>query len=170
LNKPDSSLLPARIKSAFGCIPSPGDDLIEAGDEDSEKFRIAKRFRGLHWSRIDTSVLADEPDALSFLSAAAFRFFLPGYLLLALSDQAGMDIALDSLLSALAGPVYHEKRLESLSREQLLVVLEVLDSISPEIDNPDYWDFEHAKQGVRRILDHSALPRCGGLRGDAPRV
>jgi len=152
VNKSNLNSLAARIKDSFGCIPDPGDDLIAPGDRDFEKLRIARRFRGLHWSQVDTKLLADEPDALYFLSDDAFRFFLPGYLILALRDRAGMDIVLDSLLSSLAGPVYHEERLGKLSREQLFLILEVLDALSPEVDNPDYWDFEHAKRGVLRIV------------------
>lgn len=103
-----------------------------------------------------TSLVAKEPDALIFFSPIAFRFFLPGYLILALEDPEGMDLALNTLLSTLAGPYQKEENLGLLNQAQLEITLEVLEALEPDREDPLYWDVEKAKEVVLDFLTRPA--------------
>ena len=90
-----------RIRSAFAAAAYPGDDDLKGGNEGVEPFKLEEEFKGLDdWRSLDAPFLDSAPDgyatALSFFSHAAFRFYLPAYLLADLDGQ---------LLSA--DPVFH---------------------------------------------------------------
>jgi hypothetical protein len=73
------------IQHAFVDTPYPGDDALvrSAGDEPDEVddlFRGRNDWRALPAEFIDRAGAAS-PSALSFFSAAAFRFYLPAYLI-----------------------------------------------------------------------------------------
>jgi hypothetical protein len=79
------------IRKAFAQAPYPGDDhlLRSQGDEPDE---VADLFRGKDdWSALAPDFVdragAASPSALSFFSPAAFRFYLPAYLLADIDDQ-----------------------------------------------------------------------------------
>lgn len=68
------------IRSAFAATPYPGDDaLCEGGGE--EPGEIAMGLRGVPWQSAHPHLLDCCSSALSFLSDAGFRYFLPTFLL-----------------------------------------------------------------------------------------
>lgn len=145
--------LAARIERSFSDLSPPMLITVVPGEDDLESRAVARAFGGRHWRHITPGLVQSRPEAIAFLSAEAFRYFLPGYLLLALRNIEALDVSFDSLLSALAGPVHHEDRMSILSPEQLEVTLEVLNALAPpSADDPSYWDYEHAKQGVLEYL------------------
>jgi hypothetical protein len=153
-------LLVARIKRVFADVPRPDARITSLRpEEDFESEQITREFEGVHWSGLTTEILQRQSAAMAFFSPDAFRFFLPGYLLLALKDPIGMDVSLNAMLSALAPPS-HEERLAPMTREQLLVTLAVLETITPpEDEDVEHWEFERAKDGV---LDLLTRPSSGG--------
>jgi Family of unknown function (DUF6714) len=81
----------ALIERAFADTPSPDDqDLVRSQGEEPETvkdlFRGRKDWRLLEPALIDRAGAAS-PSALSFFSAAAFRFYLPAYLVADLRGQ-----------------------------------------------------------------------------------
>ncbi len=151
-----AAMLERKVKRAFHDVPWPSEPLTVGVGMGSEPTEVAEAFAGTHWKEISSTLVRSQPDALAFFSVPAFRFYLPGYLLLALKDREGMDVALDSLLSALAGPVHQEERMEALTGDQLEVVLEVLETITPSEDDPSFWDFGRAREAV---LERLTRPR-----------
>ncbi len=81
-----------QLQSAFGTAPYPGDTNLRASDEGEEPFLLEVAFQGKSdWETLDSKFLDQAPDgfasALSFFSAAAFRFYLPAYLLADLDGE-----------------------------------------------------------------------------------
>lgn len=144
--------LAEKVRRSFRDVPAPVRISVLRGDEDFESFLVEQAFREKHWGDLTPELAQSRPQAIAFFSPEAFRYFLPGYLLLALEDISSLDVSLISLLSALAGPTYHQERLGMLSEIQLATVLAVLDALTPEEAHPMYWDFEQAKQGVLEYL------------------
>ena len=151
-------LLAARVKRSFRSVPGPERITRLEPWEDSESGAITAMLQGKHWSELTPELVQGQPDAIAFLSAEAFRYFLPGYLLIALEDATDLDVALIGLLNALAGPTNQEERFRMLKEDQLLVVMDVLEAITPEESDPLYWYFVRAKEGV---LDHLTRPSAG---------
>jgi len=145
------TFLAARVRESFRDVPAPDKITTLPENEDCDSAWAADTFRGKHWSELTPQLVQSCPDAIVFLSPEAFRFFLPGYLLLALQDLYGMDVSLSSLLWALAGP-YYEERFSLLTEDQLLTVLAVLDAVAPDETDPTFWEFAHAKEGVLEYL------------------
>jgi hypothetical protein len=90
-----------RIRTAFANVDYPGDSDLRNSNEGEEPFLLEAEFMGKNdWTVIDPSFIDQAPDgfssALSFFSAAAFRFYLPAYLL------ADLDGGLHSV-----NPVFH---------------------------------------------------------------
>jgi hypothetical protein len=87
-----------QIRDAFADTPYPGDDGLvrSAGDEPDE---VVELFRGRRDWRVLSPEFVDRagaasPSALSFFSAAAFRFYLPAYLI---ADLEGKLVYTDPL-------------------------------------------------------------------------
>lgn len=148
----DAQALAARVSRSFLEVPAPDRITVLPAEEDFESALIMQAFRGKHWSELTPELVQGRPEAIAFLSPEAFRFFLPGYLLIAIQDLSGLDVSLIGLLYAMAGPIRREERFQMLSEEQLLTVLSVLEALTPEEEDPMYWDFERAKEGVLEYL------------------
>lgn len=147
-----TKLLAARIRRAFREIPPPGDDIADPQNRGTEPEQVARAFRGRHWSELTNELLLQQPEATAFFSGEALRYFLPGYLLLAIEDADGMDQAFHGFLMSLSqgrGTVEH---LSLLTEEQLTVTLAVLEALSPEQSEPFFWEFQHAKDGILECL------------------
>ena len=74
------------IYSAFAEVPYPGDSNLRNSSEGQEPFLLEQEFQGKHdWRTLSVDFIDQAPDgfatALSFFSIAAFRFYLPAYLL-----------------------------------------------------------------------------------------
>jgi hypothetical protein len=79
------------IRAAFASTPRPAATDLRNSDESDEPFLLEEEFKDkADWRALDAAFLDQAPDgfgsALSFFSSAAFRFFLPGYLV---ADLAG---------------------------------------------------------------------------------
>jgi hypothetical protein len=81
---PDIADLKAEIAGAFTAL-HPGDDAIRESDLGCEPFEVAALYRGRDDWRILEPAFLDQA-GLGFLSAAAFRFYLPAFLLADLDD------------------------------------------------------------------------------------
>ena len=74
-----------QIRRAFADVPYPGDEDLAVDSYGEEPDALERAFRGLDdWRVLDPAFLDDAPEgwgsALSFFSDAAFRFYLPAFL------------------------------------------------------------------------------------------
>ena len=81
-----------RVQSAFAEVPFPGDSNLRNSSEGEEPFLLEQEFQGKDdWTTLSPDFIDQAPDdfatALSFFSIAAFRFYLPAYLLADLEGQ-----------------------------------------------------------------------------------
>lgn len=143
------------VRYAFRDVPAPTRITTLSEFTDRESSLVSAAFREKHWTNLTPQFVQAHPDAIAFFSPEAFRYFLPGYLLLALQELSGLDVSLVSLLNALAGPAQHEERLRLLDEAQLSAVLAVLDAITPKPTDAIYWNIQYAKEGV---LEHLTRP------------
>ncbi|MBL8232522.1 MAG: hypothetical protein JNL98_28755 [Bryobacterales bacterium] len=78
--------LKRKIAEAFKSTPYPGDGGLRGSDMGEEPYLVEEEFRGkTNWTALDAEFLDTAPQgyssALSFFSEAAFRFYLPAYLI-----------------------------------------------------------------------------------------
>lgn len=90
-----------QIRAAFEDTPPPDPGGLRGSDESDEPFLLEAEFRHVpDWRQVDVSFIDRAPDgfgsALSFFSSAAFRYYLPAYLLADLRDRLQQ-----------ANPVFH---------------------------------------------------------------
>jgi hypothetical protein len=87
--------LRAAIASAFEAASCPGDDALVSGDVsyDPEYRDVADAFAGKHWRELSPSFVREQRDALPLLTPAAFRFFLPAFLLACADGEQDLDTA-----------------------------------------------------------------------------
>ena len=74
------------IRDAFADTPYPGDDNLSGSDQGDEPAENAMDLRGVKWQSAHPVLLARCYTALSFLTDAGFRYFLPAFLLENLSN------------------------------------------------------------------------------------
>src|SRR5436190_9296884 len=75
-----------QIRTAFASVKYPGDKKLRGSDQGDEPFMVEREFYGKNdWSALAPEFIDGAPQglgsALSFFSDAAFRFYLPAYLL-----------------------------------------------------------------------------------------
>jgi hypothetical protein len=71
-----------QILAAFGDNEFPGDNFLCGSFEGTEPHEETGAFKGrTKWETLDSGLLDAHSSALSFFSEAAFRFFLPAYLI-----------------------------------------------------------------------------------------
>lgn len=76
------------IRHAFGATPYPGDAFLQGSFDGSEPGDEVAPFVGKSdWSIVESTLLDQRYSALSFFSGAAFRFFLPAYLIADLREE-----------------------------------------------------------------------------------
>jgi hypothetical protein len=157
---PDADLA-ARVRDAFRMVPRPAALTFSSPAEDRESAIVTAIYQQKHWSNLTPDVVGQWPSAVSFLSAEAFRFFLPGFLLLALHNLDDLDVALLGLLGRLTGPD-NEDILTHMEEKQLAATLAVLEKVAPTSEeDPVYWDFQRAQN---EVLDRLTRPSGGGVR------
>ena len=109
------------IDRAWATAQAPSGDNLAGRDVCCGEYTyVAEFFRGKHWRDVDLRSLRGEypgpHDAcLSFMSAEAFRFFLPAYMVIAVEEQQTSDAATDTAIFALAPPRYRPE-LDELAR------------------------------------------------------
>jgi hypothetical protein len=78
---PDTAVVIERVQQAFVGVEFPGAAFLQGSFDGCEPAEaIAPFTERTHWQGIEATVLDDHAEALSFLSAGGFRFFLPAYL------------------------------------------------------------------------------------------
>jgi hypothetical protein len=98
--------LPALIRSAFATASHPGGDALVIGavDYDPEYREIASAFARKDWRELSPAFVHEHRDALPLLTPAAFRFFLPAYLLACLEAEQDLDTAPLNVVLSLTPP------------------------------------------------------------------
>jgi hypothetical protein len=77
-----------QITTAFRSNQYPGDPFLVGSREGCEPDEVVRNFAGMtDWTSIDSELLDECYDALSFFSEAGFRFFLPAFLIADLRGQ-----------------------------------------------------------------------------------
>ena len=79
------------IRAAFDARPCPGDDQLCDSRQGDEPAEYALAFRKLDWRTLHPEFLLRNHAALSFFPDAAFRHFLPAFLIADLVDGSGTD-------------------------------------------------------------------------------
>lgn len=103
---PKIQALLTQIHSAFAATPAPKNDELYASDNryaDDEAAQIAIELRGVQWQKAHPVLLASIDSALNFLPDAAFRYFLPAFLV---ADLLMGDETQDENFDSNAYPVY----------------------------------------------------------------
>lgn len=94
-----------KIRDAFANAEYPGDDnLVTDGGCDPGCREIAAAFRGKAWDSISTQMVREYNGALPLLTPAAFRYYLPAYLLGCIDSRQKVDFAWDSVITHLTPP------------------------------------------------------------------
>jgi hypothetical protein len=78
---PEKAALCREIRSAFEATRYPGDDDLSGSEQGEESAEMALELRGVKWQSAHPELLARCYSALSFLTDAGFRYFLPAYML-----------------------------------------------------------------------------------------
>ena len=126
----------ATIEAAFDDAPRPpdGELLHERCFDDND---IAALYAVAHWRELDDATIEREYAALSFLSPAGFRHFIPAYLRFALRHLDTGAAAVDSTIWSLSPPRYDdpglqaftESKLEPLDERQRAAAVAFLDAV-----------------------------------------
>jgi hypothetical protein len=70
-----------QILAAFAENEYPGDAFLQGSTDGCEPYEVVSPFQGKKdWRTVDPETLDSSSEALSFFSEAAFRFFLPAYI------------------------------------------------------------------------------------------
>lgn len=104
----------AKIRETFQDATYPGDDnIVTDGGHDPECREIEDGFKGKAWASISPRTVLQYKDALPLLTPAAFRYYLPAYLIACLEAPEEIDVAWDNVIFNLTPP----KQQERLQRE-----------------------------------------------------
>lgn len=81
-SQPDAaaSELAGLIRNAFSDVPAPAPEGLSGSSEGDEPFEYAVEFRGRDWRGLSVEFLSRHGAALSYFSPAAFRYFIPAYM------------------------------------------------------------------------------------------
>jgi hypothetical protein len=95
-----------KVQEAFETTPYPGDEkLVAAGSSyDPESEEIAEVFKGKHWSDVPLGTLREHGTALPLLTPAAFRYYLPSFMIGYIDSYYELDAARDAVLFNLTPP------------------------------------------------------------------
>lgn len=69
------------IRNAFSATPAPPPGDMTGSTQGPEPYEYAVEFRGRDWRGLSAAFLSRHSAALSFFSPAAFRYFIPAYML-----------------------------------------------------------------------------------------
>jgi hypothetical protein len=117
---PSAAEVRARIQHAFAAeaAPAAGDITLHRPCDECEGFTAA--LAGKHWTAVTPALVGRVKDSLPLLTRAAFRHYLPAFMVGALDDRAAIDTMWDSLIFGLkprrAGDF--EARVAGFSKEQ----------------------------------------------------
>ena len=106
------------IEAAFGDAPRPPDEALlheRCFDDDD----IVALYGVPHWRALDDATVEREYAALSFLSPAGFRHFIPAYLRFALRHLDTGAAAVDSTIWSLSPPRCADPELQAFTESKL---------------------------------------------------
>lgn len=94
------------ILEAFAHVAYPGDDhlVVNQTGSDPECNEILDAFRGKTWMEVSAQEVRRFAEALPLFTPAAFRYFLPAYMVACLDAPQEADVAKDFLLFNLTPP------------------------------------------------------------------
>ena len=102
----------ARIDAAFADAPRPAnEDLLHERCFDDNDIR--RLYPVAHWKRLPDELIESEYAALSFLSAAGFRHFIPAYMGFALRHLDSGAAAIDSTIWSFSPDFYGDPELRA---------------------------------------------------------
>ncbi|MGI4793496.1 MAG: DUF6714 family protein [Janthinobacterium lividum] len=178
-----------RIRSAFADVPYPGDDDIGQRVLGSRSYNclesrnVAEFFAGRAWAEINWDVLWHEYDGqasacTSFMTHAAFRYYLPAYMLMALQGIDVVDTLATSVVQDLIPGMFPDsggadddgrfgRNIRALTLSQraavALFLLAMQEAYGPDLtfdeeDSPlrglrDYWGQFLAEED-RHLIEH----------------
>lgn len=154
--------LKAEIEAAFADVPYPGDDdaaLVEHFCP--ECLETAARFRGVKWQDWKDKPLELFSRGREYLSAftpAAFRYYLPLYMVQVLIDYMYADIATDAIVSIWAPSPemteHSQKRWQLMSAREIQAVISFLEFLKKEYgDDPSVTGVDEAIKNARGFLN-----------------
>jgi hypothetical protein len=144
---PEPPQLERQVEEAF-LAPYPGDDAIRGGDMGCEPEEVAALYRGkTDWRGLDPEFL--DRAGLGFLSAEAFRFYLPAFLLADLANRLQTETPAFRLSHGL----------DNLGR---------VNRVNPNLYGELTW-FEHMSARFSLFTAEEASAICGYLRWTAGR-
>lgn len=96
----------AKIREAFEDAPYPGDESLVAdqSDYDPESRVIANAFKGKDWRDVSLEMLRNHADALPLFTPAAFRYYLPAYMIGCVDSYYDLNVAPGAVLFNLTPP------------------------------------------------------------------
>ena len=110
-NKETEQLI-IRIKKVFAKVKYPGDTKLVVGYSEEAK-DYQKAFKGKNWRDLRSEFVSYNYASVSFFSPEAFRYFLPGLMILCLQDLSEVDMVVDELVSQLTLPEIHDCDLDT---------------------------------------------------------
>ena len=95
------------IIDSFQSLQYPGDLNIvyNNGSNDLDCVEVRQAFQGKNWSEVPSEVLLHENTSLYLMTAEAFRFYLPAYLLFVIQDFDRADILPETTVHCLTLPL-----------------------------------------------------------------
>jgi hypothetical protein len=133
--------LKKQIIDAFSDVAFPGDDNLVPKTQYDEDVQCAENvIKGKHWRDLRASDL-DQCDVLSFVTAEAFHFYLPAFLVTALAYQDGRFVF--RVLSSLRPPrarslsAWFTARMKLISPNQRHAIKDFLRFVIE--NNPQIW-------------------------------
>lgn len=123
------------IETAFAEGNYPGDTRLvyDNTGRHLECNEVAAAFRGKHWREVPLETLRRRADAIFFLTPEAYRFYLPAYLLAAVSHYDQADSIPDSVVFSLTPPSdsrdveNYRQTVEGLTASQRLAIRRFLE-------------------------------------------
>lgn len=154
--------LKAEIESAFAAVPYPGDaDAALIGHFCPECLETAALFRGVKWQDWKDKPLelfSRGREHLLVFTPAAFRYYLPLYMVQILIDYVYADIAPDIVISTLI-PLSEsdeqcQKRYRQMSAREIQAIISFLEFLKKEYgDDPSVAGVDEAIKTARSFID-----------------
>ena len=164
-------LVRRQIEEAFADVRYPGDAnlVYDTSGHHLECNQIAELFRGKHWRELTLEFLVPNRDSLCFFSPAAYRFYLPAYLLATLADPVEADLMLDSVVNRLTGPLdipsperdAFLEQVEGFTEKQTRAIVLFLEFLRDECH--DLFTFDEPTRALHSYWLHCLQkPQAGG--------
>lgn len=141
-----------QIIEAFRNVPRPYHDNIAAGPW-PECEEIAQYFRGTTWQGHTARNLRKHAPALSFFTPAAYRYWLPAFMLAEIDDPETADIIAEGIAYDFTESSPRDARIVQFTQEELRAVAAFFDECARRYG--DSRMFSQAAKTVRSILRES---------------